>query len=490
MVTIEGLNISFDKPFDECKNDISNALEKFIKSSTVSVLSIEAVGDLLSNYLKEIECSLEKGEEYDFTEWVLKWHDDVVSRLKELCYHGNEEQIQTAFKTLVQLLPSQIVLGSKGITFPIQQFADIIKIVVSLEDNISFFLSTIKNILIFEDIGKNIWKALNIAICELGDALSAKVVMNVLQIINCIEKQKVKDNVDFGPSPSYCKIKEGVISDKEIELNIKKFWNKIIAVHDLNAKQQQMLLLVLYEQLMPRMTKAIFLTDYFMTSLNKGGPVGLLALQGMFTLIQKYNMNYPDVYKKIYSMLDGYVFDTQYKSRFYYLTDMFLSSSHLPEALVAGYIKKFARLSLIAPPVDIIIMMTFIVNLLIRHPGLKILMHRVTETTGLKEDPYIIEEVDPSMSHAIESSLWEVKILQHHVLPSVSSSAMFIQNPLPSVERDLSVLLDLRDDEIFGKEFKKRQKNPPVSFEKPNGLTLSIPRNGMNLWCFKNNINT
>lgn len=69
--------------------------------------------------------------------------------------------------------------------------------------------------------------------------------------------------------------------------------------------------------------------------------------------------------------------------------------------------------------------------------------------SGLKEDPYIIEETDPSLSHAINSSLWEMKIIQHHVLPSVSSSAMFIQNPLPTVERDLSVLLDLRDDEVI-----------------------------------------
>ncbi|XP_014270631.1 nucleolar complex protein 4 homolog [Halyomorpha halys] len=490
MMTIEGLTISFDKSLDECKDDLSKALDKFIKSNTVSSSSIEAVGLVLSNYLKQIEYSIEKREECDFTEWILKWHGDIISRLKELCLNGNEEQIQSAFKTLVQLLPSQIVLDSEGIVFPIQQYADIIKIFISSEDNMSYFLPILKDILIFEDMSRSIWKALSLAVYDLADVLSAKEVMNVLKIINCVEKQKVKDNVNIGPAQSYCKIKDGVLSDKEIELCIKKFWNKIIAVNDLTAKQQQMLLLVLYEQLMPRMTKAVFLTDYFMTSLNKGGPVGLLALQGMFTLIQKHNMNYPDVYKKIYSMLDGYVFDTQYKSRFYYLTDMFLSSSHLPEALVAGYIKKFARLSLIAPPVDIIIMMTFIVNLLIRHPGLKVLMHRITETSDLKEDPYDIEEIDPSLSHAIDSSLWEVKIIQQHVLPSVSSSAMFIQNPLPSVERDLSVLLDLRDDEIFGKEFKKRQKNPPVSFEKPNGLALSIPRNGMNLWCFKNKINS
>lgn len=48
--------------------------------------------------------------------------------------------------------------------------------------------------------------------------------------------------------------------------------------------------------------------------------------------------------------------------------------SHLPELLVAAFIKRMARLSLIAPPTDIQIMVAFIGNLLIRHPPLKVLI--------------------------------------------------------------------------------------------------------------------
>lgn len=48
--------------------------------------------------------------------------------------------------------------------------------------------------------------------------------------------------------------------------------------------------------------------------------------------------------------------------------------SHLPELLVAAFIKRMARLSLIAPPADIKIMVAFIGNLLIRHPPLKVLI--------------------------------------------------------------------------------------------------------------------
>lgn len=42
--------------------------------------------------------------------------------------------------------------------------------------------------------------------------------------------------------------------------------------------------------------------------------------------------------------------------------------------LVAAFIKRMARLSLIAPPTDIIIMVVFIGNLLIRHPPLRVLI--------------------------------------------------------------------------------------------------------------------
>lgn len=48
--------------------------------------------------------------------------------------------------------------------------------------------------------------------------------------------------------------------------------------------------------------------------------------------------------------------------------------SHLPELLVAAFVKRMARLSLIAPPTDIQIMAAFIGNLLIRHPPLKVLI--------------------------------------------------------------------------------------------------------------------
>lgn len=60
-----------------------------------------------------------------------------------------------------------------------------------------------------------------------------------------------------------------------------------------------------------------------------------------------------------------------------------------------------------------------------------------------------MEESDPMQSQALKSSLWEVKSLQQHVLPSVSKAAMFINNPLPSVEWDIADKLEATSDQVI-----------------------------------------
>jgi U3 small nucleolar RNA-associated protein 19 len=63
-------------------------------------------------------------------------------------------------------------------------------------------------------------------------------------------------------------------------------------------------------------------------------------------------------------------------------------------------------------------------------------------------DPYIMEERDPLKSQAIESSLWELQALQNHILPSIAIAAKFINMPLPSVEWDMSKMLENSADDV------------------------------------------
>lgn len=66
----------------------------------------------------------------------------------------------------------------------------------------------------------------------------------------------------------------------------------------------------------------------------------------------------------------------------------------------------------------------------------------------VSDDPYIMEEREPTKSNAIKSSLWEVVALQKHALPSVATAARFISQPLPNQEWDLSSVLETKDEDV------------------------------------------
>lgn len=227
---------------------------------------------------------------------------------------------------------------------------------------------------------------------------------------------------------------------------LNKSW-QCTAIWKLTAQTQKQMLILLLEHVMSQLDKPVLLTDFLMDSLDVGGPISLLALQGVFTLIQQHNLTYPNIYEKLYSMFEPEIFHTKFKARLFYLADIFLSSISLPEMLVAAFVKRLARLSLVAPPQDIVIILYFIGNLIIRHPGLKRLICH-PDGGQVVNDPYVMGEMEPIRSMALDSSLWEVVLLQNHAMPSIAQAARFISAPLPTTEWDLSNFLELNEDDV------------------------------------------
>lgn len=183
-----------------------------------------------------------------------------------------------------------------------------------------------------------------------------------------------------------------------------------------------------------------------------------------------FNREYPDFYKKLYSLLDPSIYHVKYRARFFHLADLFLSSSHLPAYLVAAFIKRLSRLALTAPPEALLMVIPFICNLFRRHPACKVLMHRPNGPQDLSEDPYIMEQEEPSESRALESSLWELQSLQNHYHPDVAQAAAILNQSLSEIEDDISGLLELSASELFDKEIKKTSANVPLEFEQVRGL--------------------
>lgn len=336
--------------------------------------------------------------------------------------------------------------------FPILQLNRIISKVLLSERLMKNIIIRLSEYTIYEDFSLHVWKLImkNLIPSNKND-LNSTFIQNYLELLNVL--------IPLPPAPRDGKeqeepkrflCKSTKLDHQVLRKNVNKVWNVVVQwSHDDNTHRQ--LLVLLLEKVLVYLDKPTMLTDYLMDSLDVGGQISLLALQGIFVLIHKHNMSYPNIYEKLYMMFEPEIFHMKFKPRLFHLADIFLTSSYLPETLVAAFIKRLARLALIAPPQDIIIILYFIGNLIIRHPGLKRLIcdRNSSETREIANDPYVMDEADPNKSQALQSSLWEIQLLRNHMLPNVAQVAKNITTqPLPGAEWDLGHFLELKENDV------------------------------------------
>ncbi|OLY81381.1 hypothetical protein AYI68_g4520 [Smittium mucronatum] len=267
---------------------------------------------------------------------------------------------------------------------------------------------------------------------------------------------------------------------------------------------------IIHSKVLPGMSNPLLLMDFLTISYDAGGPISLLALNGLFTLITKYNLSYPDFYIKLYALFDRNLLHVKYRSRFLRLVDLFLSSTHLPSYLVAAFIKRMARLCLFATPSAIAAVIPFIYNLLKRHPSCMVLIHRVNQDDDVAEnnnienpnsaektdmssdknsalsqkltnDPYDPSELDPSKCNAISSSLWELMAIQNHYYANISTLSAIFNNPFTKPEFIIEDFLDHTYSTMFASETSRKLKNAPAlsnpcptSFLRPGEILSDI----------------
>nr|XP_023023522.1 nucleolar complex protein 4 homolog B [Leptinotarsa decemlineata] len=427
--------------------------------------------------LKPVENTIENQRK----EWLRNVYEEFFTECLQCCEH-NSYKIQTqGLCTAMSLIAweGKYPLEPKGSLdnyVPLTKLKYVLMRILSNKQNNTHLISKYTEYLQFDDILFFTWKIL--------PSLTAKCNPNDVYIMNYLlflEKLQIYPNTE---TKILCGIENCApfftFDEASTSKCLNKVWHCVMHWEHTPQTHKQMLL-VLLERVLVHLEKPLLLTDFLMDSLDVGGPVSLLALQGIFTMIQTHNLDYPNIFAKLYSMFEPEIFHTKYKARLFHLSDLFLSSTHLPENLVAAFVKRMARLALIAPSEDIIIICNFIGNLILRHPGLKCLLNN-TESNTANTDTYVMEERDPLKSNAISSSLWEIKTLQNHVQPSVANAAKFMNSPLPSIERDLSKILDNTGDDIFDKEVKKFSKLIILQFEKPTAASFGKGDKVMQYW--------
>lgn len=198
---------------------------------------------------------------------------------------------------------------------------------------------------------------------------------------------------------------------------------------------------IIHSNVLPFLLKPRLLMDFLTDSYDAGGVVSILALNGLFYLMQNYNLDYPNFYTKLYTLFDENLFHIRYRGRFIKLVDLFLSSTHLPAIIVASFIKRISRLSLSATPGGIIMIIPLVYNLLKRHSTCMVLIHR-TSANSIFDDPFLDKELDPSKTRALDSSLWELYTLVDHYYPSVSTLARIFLEQFTKTSYNLDDFLD------------------------------------------------
>ena len=326
----------------------------------------------------------------------------------------------------------------------------------------------------------SVWKLI-ISSNIVTNAASDMAVQKTLSTLSVMETipESQDDLKDFYVRPPG-KQKHDLYSVAAHKKQAQKAWMAILR-QDLSKAQRKSILDIMTHRIAPWFLKPELLLDFLTDSFNIGGSTSLMALSGLFYLIQHKNLDYPQFYTKLYSLLDPYILHSKHRSRFFRLLDTFLASTHLPAALVASFIKRLSRLALHAPPSGIVVVVPWIYNLLKNHPSCTFMIHRTTELdkTGEEDkperygDPFRMWETDPMKTYAIESSLWEIHTLQTHYHPNVATIAKIISEQFTKQAYNLEDFLDHSYGSMLDAELEKDiKKAPEVEYEIPKRIFL------------------
>lgn len=233
----------------------------------------------------------------------------------------------------------------------------------------------------------------------------------------------------------------------------------IMKLTELTPAHYKALLLILHKRIIPFMGVPASLMDFLTDAYDQEEDeiVPILALNSLWELIKNYNLEYPDFYTKLYSLLTPSILYTRYRSRFFRLCDLFLSSTHLSANLVASFIKRLARLSLSASAPGVVIVIPFVYNLLKRHPTCMVLLQNL-EVTSEYKDTFDNEEVDPLKTKAMGSSLWELETLMSHYHPNVATLAKIFGEPFRKPSYNLEDFLDWSYISLYDSEKNRKYK--------------------------------
>ncbi|XP_076921892.1 protein NUCLEOLAR COMPLEX ASSOCIATED 4-like [Bidens hawaiensis] len=272
-------------------------------------------------------------------------------------------------------------------------------------------------------------------------------------------------------------VPSSTIISKKMKLKFSKAWMSFLTL-PLPIDVYKEVLVSLHQAVIPYLSNPILLCDFLTKSYDIGSVISVMALSSLFILMTEHGLEYPNLYVKLYALLQPSIFIAKHRAKFFQLLDSCLKSPLLPAYLAASFAKKLSRLALTVPPSGDLVIIALIHNLLRRHPSINCLVHQEEKDQTAKDDTSVKpgidqfnnEETDLVKTNAMRSSLWEVDTLRHHYCPPVSRFVLSLENDLTVRSKTTEVAVkDFSSGSyatIFRDEMRRRVKQVPLAFYK------------------------
>lgn len=280
------------------------------------------------------------------------------------------------------------------------------------------------------------------------------------------------------------KRKEEMLPVQSIKYHRKVFadaWLNVLKL-PLSVSLYKDVLLWLPEHVIQYMGSPLKLADFLTDSYNQGGINSVLALDALFLLMTKHNLEYPAFYNSLLKLLTPAALHARHRTRLFRILQLCLSSTHLSATAAAAFAKRLCRLALTSSPPAALFALTLTRKILDRHPQCMQLIRRDPEPGGVISAEALAEargKVRPlpndiggaSEDLLSSTSLWEIGALRRHYLPVVSTLAKgFAQKGGAGTALRPDANLAETYKSLFDEEMKRKYKETPVNHIPPKRL--------------------
>lgn len=280
-----------------------------------------------------------------------------------------------------------------------------------------------------------------------------RIVPKIANLSSNIQKWNVYRLLRFFPLPTkkytspFYQVEANYIrtgpKNSKLKLWYQEAWLALLR-HELPRPLLKRLVPYLGDSVLAVLRDASLTGDFLFRVFRLGDVFAVISLSAIFRLIMEYNFEFPEFFERVYALTTPSVCYLSYRKQFFSLLDTFLSSTHLASYIVAAFLKRLARMALLAPLCSQEPLLSLIRNLLTRHEGVRVLLHRDNPAT-LEADPYNMDETRLKLCGALDSSLWEVKTLQRHWYGDVARRGRFVDRGVQRVES----FVRWKDDEEY-----------------------------------------